>query len=198
MVPSGVGLIGYPAAGKSHSVSVLEDSRHNITGVAIGDVVRDIVANGEEYGKEPSGNEIREWVSKKLVEDDEAVTKEVVRELDNRSLEGITVIDGIRTQADVRVFRDYFDEFTLVFLDVPDDIRLERIRERARDSDEAEYTMEDLHARDADEEKWGLGELVDGEEYDCAIDGYGESYETRLVALLTVILNDPTSLKSAD
>lgn len=183
----GVGLIGYPASGKSYSTSVIEDSNLDTTGIAIGDVVREIISKDSNYADEPNGETIREWVTSKLDENDEAVIREVVSELDTMNLNTITVIDGIRTQADVRVLEEYFDTFALVFLDVPDTIRLERINDRARDEDEANYTMEDLHSRDEDEESWGLKELVNGEVYDYSIEAYGNMYEQRIVGLVREI-----------
>lgn len=184
-----IGLIGYPASGKTYSSSVIENSNIETTCIAIGDVVREILSKNPNYGDEPNGKEIREWVTSKLDEDDEAVIREVVEELDNMQLNTVTVIDGIRTQADVRVLEEYFDIFSLIFLDVPDSIRLERINSRARDEDEANYMMEDLHSRDADEESWGLGELVENEVYEHSIDAYGNDYDERLIELVERIKN---------
>lgn len=176
----GIGLIGYPAAGKSYSVNTLEESPLPCEGIAIGDIVRDILSDHPEYGPEPTGSEIREWVTAKLDEDDEAVIREVVTELDTRSFNGYPVIDGIRTPADVRVLNDYFDEFVLIFLDAPDEVRLERIQERGRDEEEQEFTMEDLKERDADEEAWGLGEIIDDAKHDITLDSAHDRYSHQL------------------
>jgi dephospho-CoA kinase len=180
----GIGLIGYPASGKSYSTSILKESNLDTIAIAIGDIVREIISKDPNYADEPNGETIREWVTSKLDENDEAVIREVVSELDTMELDTITVIDGIRTQADVRVLKDYFETFVLIFLKVPDDIRLERINNRARDEDEANYSMEDLYSRDEDEESWGLKELVDGEVYDYSIEAYGDGYEQRIVGLV--------------
>lgn len=173
------GLIGYPAAGKSYSVDVLEDSTFNCEGIAIGDVVRDILSSHPEYGPNPTGSEIREWVTTKLEEDDEAVITEVVNELDTKDPDGFMVIDGIRTPADVRVLNEYFDNFALFYIDSPDEVRLERIQDRGRD-EEANFTMNDLKERDSDEEAWGLREIIQDNEYDFILESHYDGYEENL------------------
>jgi len=167
----GVGLIGYPAAGKTTAADYLSDEIDHAEHISIGDVVRDILR--DEWNEEPSGPDIRDWVTAQLEDDDENVIRRVTQRLDTRDLNPLVVVDGVRTPADVRVLDEFFDHFTCLYLMADDEVRLQRIQDRGRD-DEADFDLDDLHERDADEEAWGLDTLVEDEYYDYAVTTHGD------------------------
>jgi predicted RNA binding protein with dsRBD fold (UPF0201 family) len=72
----------------------------------------------------------------------------------------VVVVDGIRGIAEVETFKEAFgDQFTLVKIDAPFELRLERLRRRARSDDTG--TADWLKQRDDRELSWGMGKAID-------------------------------------
>ena len=143
-----------PASGKSEAAKVA--NRHNIPVVVMGDVVR---KEAEKRGLDPSDATIGGVADQlRAVEGMDAVAKRcvpLIRELH----EDIVVIDGIRGPDEVNLFRREFgDEFMLISIVAPIDIRLERIISRKRS--DAISSIESLKVRDERELKWGMGDAI--------------------------------------
>ena len=72
----------------------------------------------------------------------------------------VVVVDGIRGIAEVETFKKAFGEnFTLVKIDAPFEVRLDRLRRRARSDDMG--SPEWLKQRDERELSWGMGKAID-------------------------------------
>lgn len=160
------GLMGYPGAGKSYGADIVAD-HFGVDAIAIGDVVRDRATDA--LGADADSDAIGEWVTEQLDEDEEAINSWVIEEIRSRDGDAdYAVIDGIRTVSDVEVFSDAFDTFSLIYVHATPETRLERLQDRGRDGEE-DFTMEDLKRRDAREDEWGTGTLIDEEYYDVAV-----------------------------
>jgi len=89
----------------------------------------------------------------------------------------LVVIDGIRSMVEIEVFKDAMGhDFILVYIQCPDDVRMERVTQRGREDDTV--TEEAFRARDERELSWGLGEVL--EEADVVISNSGTKQELRL------------------
>ncbi|AKB84396.1 dephospho-CoA kinase [Methanococcoides methylutens] len=149
-----IAFVGMPAAGKSVASDVVKEQKIDV--VNMGDVIRDEVkARGLEPTDANTGgvaNDLRDRegmdaVAKRCVPKIEALGKDLV------------VVDGVRGIAEVIFFKDHFGEdFTLVFIDAPLEMRFERVSSRGRSDDMTD--IEALKTRDERELGWGLAEAI--------------------------------------
>ncbi|MEL4305828.1 dephospho-CoA kinase [Methanococcoides sp. LMO-2] len=149
-----IAFVGMPAAGKSVASDVVKEQKINV--VNMGDVIRDEVkARGLDPTDANTGgvaNDLRDRegmdaVAKRCVPKIEALGKDLV------------VVDGVRGIAEVIFFKDHFGEdFTLVFIDAPLEMRFERVSSRGRSDDMTD--IEALKIRDERELGWGLAEAI--------------------------------------
>ena len=71
----------------------------------------------------------------------------------------VVVIDGVRSRAELEVFKSALGEdLAVVRIDCPDDVRMARVVARGRDDDT--MTEEAFRARDEREMSWGLGDVL--------------------------------------
>ncbi|KAF1073285.1 hypothetical protein MKMG_02212 [Methanogenium sp. MK-MG] len=92
------------------------------------------------------------------------------------------IIDGIRSEAEVVLFRSSFPDFYLVGVACSDAVRLERIFGRGREDDVT--SAAELNARDERERGWGLDAALAMADVTVTNDGSIEEYETAVRALL--------------
>ncbi len=152
-----IAFVGLPLSGKSTASSVAREM--GIPVVVMGDVVREEVKKrGLPLTDENAGkvaNELRER------EGMDAIAKRCIpriRELDS----DVVVVDGIRGIAEVDRFRKAFgNDFILIAIESPAELRLERARKRGREDDRSIKTMEDLKRRDEREISWGMLEAME-------------------------------------
>ncbi|MGM0770530.1 MAG: dephospho-CoA kinase [Halobacteriota archaeon] len=149
-----IAFVGMPASGKSVASDVVKEQKIDV--VNMGDVIREEVkARGLEPTDANTGavaNDLRnregmDAVAKRCVPKIEAFGKDLV------------VVDGVRGIAEVTFFKDRFGEdFTLVFIDAPLEMRFERVSNRGRSDDMTD--IEALKIRDERELGWGLAEAI--------------------------------------
>ncbi len=164
-------FVGMPASGKSEAASVLR--RKGITVINMGDIIREEVVR---RGLEPSdvntggvGTELREKEGR------DAVAKRCVPRIKDAS-EDFIGIDGVRSVPEVECFKEAFgDDFTLVSVDSPLDVRFERVLARKRSDDMKDIS--ELKVRDERELSWGMGEAM--EVSDIVIENNGTLKEFR-------------------
>ena len=151
-----IAFIGFPLSGKSTATKVAEEM--GIPVVVMGDVVRDeALKRGLELTDENLGKVAAELRKKEGMD---AIARRCIpkiRELGKRS--GIVVVDGIRGIAEVERFKKEFgDDFILIYIDSPRELRFKRALKRGRSDDIK--TIEDLKKRDERELSWGMGEAI--------------------------------------
>ena len=153
-----VGTVGLPGSGKGELAAVAREA--GIPVVTMGDVIREAC---RDRGRDPSTD--HGAVAKALREEDGPaaiaerslpLVREAVDEADTETV----VVDGLRSMVEVEAFREAFgDEFRIVSIEAPFDLRAERLADRGRDSSDSD--LEALRARDERELSFGMGAVMD-------------------------------------
>lgn len=145
-----VGLTGMPGSGKSVFVETAKKKGFDV--VRMGDVVwehvkkRGLILNDENVGR--VADEERKkfgygiWAERTLplIKNEE------------------TVIDGIRSVEEVRVFKKHFPDFIVVSVHSSPGTRFQRIMKRKRVDDP--FSKEKFDERDKRELSWGIDEVI--------------------------------------
>lgn len=150
-----IAFVGMPGAGKTEASNVAREM--GLPVVIMGDVIREEVRKrGLALTDENIGS-----VANNLRKDEgmDAIAKRCIPGIEAMHSR-VVVVDGIRGIAEVEAFKRAFGEkFTLVKIDAPFELRLERLKRRARSDDVG--TSEWLHQRDQREVSWGMDKAMD-------------------------------------
>ncbi|CAJ36099.1 AAA family ATPase [Methanocella arvoryzae] len=150
-----IAFVGMPGAGKSVASDVARSM--GLPVIIMGDVLREEVKN---RGLAPTDENVG-GVANQLRKDEgmDAIAKRCIPKIQALGAR-VVVIDGIRGIAEVETFRKAFgDNFTLVKIDAPFELRLDRLRKRMRADDQG--TPEWLKQRDERELSWGMGLAIE-------------------------------------
>jgi dephospho-CoA kinase len=153
-----IGVVGLPASGKGEFSQVAREM--GIPIVVMGDVIRDEVqAAGLPLTDENLGG-----TASRLREEEgmDAIAKRCIPRIEALRAP-LVLVDGIRGEAEVRLFRSRFPEFYLIGIDAPFSVRLARLASRGRSDDFV--SEEELLRRDRREIGWGLGEALTHADY---------------------------------
>jgi len=153
-----VGTVGLPGSGKGELAAVARKA--GIPVVTMGDVIRGAC---RDRGRDPSTDhgEVAKALREEngpaaIAERSLPLIRDAVRETDTDTV----VVDGLRSMVEVEAFREAFGEnFLIVSIEAPFDLRAERLAERGRDSSDSD--LEALRARDERELSFGMGEVMD-------------------------------------
>ena len=144
-----IGVVGLPASGKGEFSKVAAEM--GIPVIVMGDMIRKTV---QERGLDPTDANLGAIANQLRAERGmDAIAYLCVPEI-QRMTAHIVLVDGIRGDAEVRVFRRIFPCFTLISIDSSFETRLERIKVRGRSDDFV--SADKLRARDMREQGWGL------------------------------------------
>ena len=100
----------------------------------------------------------------------------------------LVLVDGIRGDSEVRVFRGHFPRFILIGIDSPFDLRLIRVHARGRSDDF--HTRDTLKARDEREITWGLSSALAEADFTISNTGSLDDFIRQVKELLTRIRED--------
>lgn len=184
-----IAFVGYPLSGKSTAGEVAKE--FEIPVVVMGDVVREeailrgLSPNSENLGK------IAEELRKK--EGMDAIAKRCIPRI--RSLGSVVLVDGIRGIAEVETFKRAFDNFILIAIECPFEIRFERLKQRKRSDDL--QSMEDLMERDRREESWGLKKAMEVADFTIENTGTIEDLKEKVRALLRKLLSFEVEIETS-
>jgi predicted RNA binding protein with dsRBD fold (UPF0201 family)/dephospho-CoA kinase len=150
-----IAFVGMPGAGKSEASAVAREM--GLPVVVMGDVLREEV---KSRGLAPTDENIGATANQLRKEEGmDAIAKKCIPRIEALN-SPVVVVDGIRGIAEVETFRKAFGEnFTLVKIDAPFDLRLERLRLRSRSDDAG--TPGWLKSRDERELSWGMGQAIE-------------------------------------
>jgi dephospho-CoA kinase len=174
-----IGTVGLAGSGKGEFANVAEEL--GVPVVTMGDVIR---AECRERGLDPA--EHHGEIAQKLRQENgpAAIAEESLPHIEAALEQDDTVVvDGIRSGVEVDVFEERFgDDFTLVSIEAPFEVRRERIDDRGRDK--VGEDGESLAARDERELSFGLDEAL--ARADVTIDNTGslEAFRERARELL--------------
>ena len=163
-------FVGAPASGKTEAANVAREL--GIPVVTMGDVVREEVRRrGLEPNDENTGRVASELRAKEGMD---AIAKRCIpllkqyfsergerneRAKNKSSSPPIVVVDGIRGLAEVETFKRAFGEnFMLVGIQAPLEIRYKRVRARRRSDDFLSF--EEFKRREEREKSWGMEEAM--------------------------------------
>ena len=183
-----IGTVGLPGSGKGEAAEVARE--RGVPVVTMGDVIRE---ECRDRGLDPATD--HGTVAKALREENgPAAIAERSLPLIREELEDsdAVLVDGIRSDVEVDAFEEAFGEdFVLVSIEAPFEVRAERVEERGRDKGEEEGG-ESLEARDERELGFGMGEAM--ERADVRIDNTG-SLESFRRTVETIVESGPEALQ---
>ena len=144
-----IGVVGLPASGKGEFSKIA--IAMGIPVIVMGDMIRTAVSAA---GLEPNDANFGATANRLRAEGGmDAIARLSITEIRKQNAP-IVLIDGIRGDAEVALFRKHFSGFVLVAIDSSFENRLARIAARARSDD---FTSGDaLRNRDEREQRWGL------------------------------------------
>ncbi|WP_435063307.1 AAA family ATPase [Halobaculum sp. EA56] len=160
-----IGTVGLPGSGKGEAAAVAEEE--GVPVVTMGDVIR---AECRDRGLDPA--EHHGAVARALREEHgpDAIAERsipLIEDAARRSEGGTVLVDGLRAPVELERFRERFgDDFTLVAITAPFEVRAERLGERGRD--DSDVDREALREREERELGFGMGEVI--ESADVTID----------------------------
>jgi len=173
-----IGVVGLPGSGKSEAAAVADE--RGIPVVTMGDVIRRAC---RERGLDPASHHGEVAQALRNEGGPAAIAEKSVPMIEDALVAYDTVlVDGIRSDAEVERFVEAFgDDFTLVAIEAPFEVRADRLESRGRD----DTTMESLEERDERERGFGMGEAI--AQADVVIENTDslEAFHDRIQALLT-------------
>ena len=176
-----IGTVGLPGSGKGEAAAVAEEA--GVPVVTMGDVVRE---ECRRRGLDPADHHGE--IAQRLREEDgpDAIAQRTLPPVREHLDEHETVlIDGIRSAVEVERFREAFgDDFLLVSVEAPFELRRERVADRGRDNVDGDGNGEPLEARDERELGFGMGEAMDDADVTIENTGTLESFQERIRELL--------------
>jgi dephospho-CoA kinase len=176
-----IGTVGLPGSGKGEAAKVA--SELDIPVVTMGDVVR---AETEARGLDPYTD--HGAVAKALREEDglDAIATRSLPMIESylESYDRV-LVDGLRSDTEVEAFEDRFgDEFVLLSVEAPFEVRKERLSGRGRDTTEADGG-EALRERDERERGFGMDDAMDRADLRIENKRSLEAFREAIHALLT-------------
>lgn len=173
-----------PASGKGEFSQIAQEM--GIPVIVMGDMIRRAV---QDAGLEPNDTNFGATANRLRAERGmDAIAQLCVPEIQHQSAP-LVLVDGIRGDTEVALFRRNFSGFTLISIDSSFENRLARIAARARSDD---FTTADaLHNRDNRELGWGLGNALKEADLNLINDGTLAEFTITVQHLLAQLRGDP-------
>ncbi|MEN6395102.1 MAG: dephospho-CoA kinase [Methanoregula sp.] len=172
-----IGVVGLPASGKGEFSKIAE--RLGIPVVVMGDVIRNAV---KKAGLPPTDANLGATANRLRAERGmDAIANLCVDEIKEQK-SPLVLVDGIRGDAEVRVFRQNFPGFRLIAIETSFEKRLERLCERNRSDDVGSEVG--LKTRDEREKAWGLANALKLADIRLNNDGSLEEFTKRVTDLI--------------
>lgn len=175
-----IAFVGYPLSGKSTASQVARELGLQV--VVMGDAVREeALRRGLELKDENLGKIATELREKEGMD---AVAKRCIPKIRELLMEhGVVVVDGIRGVAEIERFKKAFgDDFILIAIESPPEVRFERAKLRKRSDDVS--SLEELRERDRREESWGLKEAMEMADFTVENTGSYEDFVDKVKQIL--------------
>ena len=179
-----IGVVGLPASGKGEFARIASDL--GIPVIVMGDMIRHEV---KIRGLEPTDTNFGA-IANQLRADGglDAIAKLCIPEI-QRQTAPLVLVDGIRGDAEVKLFQRVFRGFKLIQIESSFENRLVRVSARGRSDDV--QTAEQLRNRDEREIRWGLGKALKMTNEKLENNGTLEEFSISVHQLLHEIQRDP-------
>ena len=179
-----IGVVGFPASGKGEFSKIAESM--GIPVVVMGDMIRNSV---KDEGNDPSDVNLGAVANRIRAERGmDAIACLCVPEIQCQNAP-LVLVDGIRGDSEVNLFRKAFPKFTLIRIDSSFENRLVRVVARGRSDDF--QTADELRNRDERELGWGLGKALRLATVRIENNGTLEEFSVAVHKLLDEIRSDP-------
>jgi dephospho-CoA kinase len=176
-----LGFCGLPGSGKSTAIESIQKFG-NV--VIMGDIVREEVKKRNlPLTDENLGTIAKEWRQKygKGI-----IAKKCVELIENKTAD-IIFIDGLRSMAEVRIFRKKW-KFPVIAIIISQEKRFNIIKSRARKDDP--QSIEELTSRDRREIQFGLKEVIENADFTIMNDSTKKSLKKKTKKLVVKVLNN--------
>ena len=177
-----IGVSGLPGSGKNIISKIAKKRSINV--LKMGDIVRGEAKKREgDPGKTAVDlrKEHGEYVLAKL-------TIEKIKAISNSSknnknsnepnMDDFFIIEGIRSQYEIELFRKNFKNFKLISVFSPPKTRFNRLKDRKRDDDSQNY--EDFLKRDQRELNFGIGNVIATSDFIIINENGLDEYKTQI------------------
>ena len=186
-----IGTVGLPGSGKGEAANVAEAA--GIPVVVMGDVIR---AECRRRDLDPAEHHGRIAQALREEEGDDAIAARTLPRIREAAAESdrdeTVLVDGLRSTVELERFREAFgDDFTLVAIRAPFELRAERLDARGRDDSDSD--LEALRERDAREIDLGLGETLERADVEIENTGSLAAFRERIRGVLGVEGEDPNA-----
>jgi dephospho-CoA kinase len=178
-----IGVVGLPASGKGEFSRIAAGM--GIPVVVMGDVIREVVRAAGLPETDQNMGSVANALRK---EGGMAAIAERSLPIIEAQESEVVLVDGIRGDAEVWLFREHFPEFILVGVDAPFATRLSRLSARMRNDDV--NNAGELITRDAREISWGLGRALALADTLVINDGSMEEFDEKVRDLLDEITEE--------
>jgi dephospho-CoA kinase len=148
-----IGVVGMPGSGKS----VVDDVAKNLgfSIVIMGDIIR---AEVVKRGLQPTSENMSKMMLQIRTEEGQAaVAKKCIPKIINAPSQDI-IVDGIRSLAEVKLFKQTFHNFKLLTIHSSPQTRFHRLFNRKRSDDPSDWKL--FTDRDSREFKVGIGPVI--------------------------------------
>ncbi|HNX17685.1 MAG TPA: dephospho-CoA kinase [Methanoregula sp.] len=172
-----IGVVGLPASGKGEFSKIAESL--GIPVVVMGDVIRNEV---KKAGLPPTDENLGSTANRLRAERGMDAIANLCVDAINEKIAPLVLVDGIRGDAEVRVFRQSFPGFRLIAIETSFEKRLERLSLRKRSDDNG--SAEGLRTRDEREMSWGLANALKMADITINNDGSLEDFTACVTELI--------------
>lgn len=149
-------ITGMAGSGKTTLSGIIRESGLRV--ITMGDVIRELA---KHQGLEPSRENIGHLAEEIRKEGPDAVARRCVEML-KKGPDGLVVVDGIRSLAEVEAFKDDFDIVVIAVWASPLS-RFKRLTRRGRSDDPK--TWEEFKEREGRELGFGIGDAIASSDY---------------------------------
>jgi len=174
-------ICGLPGSGKSTAI----DAIRNLGSVIImGDIIRN---EAKKRKLEPTSENLGKIAKELRLKYGPNIIAEKCVDLINKQNNNIIFIDGLRSMAEVKVFRKHW-KFPIIAIVLEERRRFKRLFERARSDDPK--SIDDLKDRDKREIEFGLEEVLNNADYTIKNDSTKEDLKERIRKLVLDLIHN--------
>ena len=151
-----IGTVGLPGSGKGEAAAVAREE--GVPVVTMGDVIRQAC---RDRGLDPAEHHGRMATVLRAEEGDDAIAARSLPQIHERlESHDVVLVDGLRSTVELDRFVEAFgDDFLLVSVEAPFEVRVERLLDRDRDDTDRDRAA--LREREERELGFGMGEAME-------------------------------------
>ena len=167
-----MGVSGLPGSGKS-LVSEIASQKGAVI-ISMGDIIREEAKKRGETTKETAQN-LRAEHGKYIVSQ---LTIDKIKKIESERNENIIIVEGIRSPAEVDMFKENFKNFIILSIFANPTLRFERLQNRMREDDSKDYN--EFKKRDQMELDFGIGSVISLSDKIIINESDLESYQNKI------------------